>query len=173
MKITQKHIEAIESLVPERERQAFLDLAVEAALLKERSARAETVDVFVDGGSRGNPGPSGGGFVVFRGAEKVLEGSEYYGEKTNNQSEYLALRTALREIYSKFPDLGVHCFMDSQLVVEQMNGNYKVKSQNVRPFFEEVSRIADQLKSFTIKHIEREQNALADALANRAMDLRR
>ncbi len=82
----------------------------------------------------------------------------------------MALRTALRNVYEKFPDLAVQCFMDSQLVVEQMNGNYKVKNENIQPLFAEVQRIADQFKSFTIEHIERDQNALADKLANQAMN---
>ena len=60
--------------------------------------------------------------------------------------------------------------MDSKLVVEQMNGNYKVKSKNVRPLFQEVRRIADQFKHFTISHVPREENYLADNLANQAMD---
>jgi ribonuclease HI len=170
MKISEKHIKAIEGLVPKREQQAFLDLAIEAALRKERSEKTETIEVYVDGGSRGNPGPAGGGFAAYRGGELVLKGSEFYGEKTNNQAEYLALRTALRNVYEKFPTLAVQCFMDSQLVVEQMSGNYKVKSKNVQPLFEEVERISGQFKKFTIEHVERDQNALADKLANQAMN---
>ncbi|MBU1018236.1 ribonuclease HI family protein [Patescibacteria group bacterium] len=156
--------------IPKREQQAFVELAVKTHIHKHIAMNAETIEVYVDGGSRGNPGLAGGGFVVFRGGENVLQGSEFYGEKTNNQSEYLALRTALREVYSRFPDLKIHCFMDSQLVVEQMNGNYKVKSANVRPLFDEVQRIVGQFKTFTIEHIERAQNSLADELANEAMD---
>ena len=160
----------LDELVPKREQQAFVELAIKKKLHKLKAMNAEVVELFVDGGSRGNPGPSGGGFVVFRGVDKVLEGSEYYGEKTNNQAEYLALRTALREVYSRFPDLGVRCFMDSQLVVEQMKGNYKVKNANLKPLYEEVNRIAEQFKSFSIEHVEREQNELADEMANKAMD---
>ena len=156
--------------IPKREQQAFVDLAVKDHLNKHIAMKAPSIDVYVDGGSRGNPGLAGGGFAVFRGGENVLEGSEFYGEKTNNQAEYLALRTALREVYSRFPDLKIHCFMDSQLVVEQMSGNYKVKSKNVRPLYDEVERIAGQFKSFSIEHIERSQNKLADKLANEAMD---
>lgn len=156
--------------IPKKEQQAFVELAVKGALNKHIAMNAETIEVYVDGGARGNPGPAGGGFAVFRGSEKVLEGSEFYGEKTNNQAEYLALRTALREVYSRFPDVKIHCFMDSQLVVEQMNGNYKVKSENVRPLFNEVQRIAGQFKDFKIDYIERAQNKLADKLANEAMD---
>ena len=156
--------------IPKREQQAFVELAVKDHLNKHIAMKAPGVDVYVDGGSRGNPGLSGGGFAVFRGGKNVLEGSEFYGEKTNNQAEYLALRTALREVYGRFPDLKVHCLMDSQLVVEQMNGNYKVKSPNVRPLYDEVQRISGQFKGFSIEHIEREQNSLADKLANEAMD---
>lgn len=160
----------LDKYIPKKEQQAFIELAIKGELNKYIAKTTNVIDLFVDGGSRGNPGIAGGGFAVFRGAEKVLEGSEYYGEKTNNQAEYLALRTALRETFDRFPDANIHCFMDSQLVVEQMNGNYKVKSVNVRPLYDEISRIADQFKSFKIEHIDREQNGLADSLANRAMD---
>jgi ribonuclease HI len=129
------------------------------------------VEIYVDGGSRGNPGYAGGGFVIFEDGRKTAEGSEYFGKKTNNQAEYLALRSAMRKAYEK---LGAHAeiqvYMDSMLAVEQMNGNWKVKSENVRPLFQEVRRIADQFKSFSISHIPREKNTLADKLANDAMD---
>lgn len=128
--------------------------------------------VYIDGGARGNPGPAGGGFAVYVNGKVVMKGSEFFGEKTNNQAEYLALRLALREVYAKFGDgnLELDCFMDSQLVVQQMNGNYKVKNANIKPLFQEVRRIADQFKHFSISHIPREENALADSLANQAMD---
>ncbi len=147
-----------------------MELAIKKELHKTRAMKADTIEVYVDGGSRGNPGPSGGGFAVYRGGENVLEGSEFYGEKTNNQSEYLALRTALREVFAHFPEVKINCFMDSQLVVEQMNGNYKVKNENIRPIYEEVSRISGQFKGFQIQHVRREQNQRADELANQAMD---
>lgn len=158
--------------IPKREQQAFVELAVKGAISKLVSAKSNTIEVYTDGGSRGNPGFAGGGFVAFKNGKNILEGSEYFGEKTNNQAEYLALRTALRETYARFPDASIQCFMDSQLIVEQMNGNYKVKNAALRPLFDEVSRIAGQFKNFSIHHISREQNELADALANRAMDLK-
>jgi ribonuclease HI len=170
MNISKSLQKELDKHVPKREQNAFVELAIKKELHKLKAMNAEVIELFVDGGSRGNPGPAGGGFVVFRGVGKILEGSEYYGEKTNNQAEYLALRTALREVYSRFPDMGVRCFMDSQLIVEQMKGNYKVKNANLRPLFAEVNRIAAQFKSFAIEHVEREQNEFADALANEAMD---
>ena len=170
MKLSSDLQKKLDQHIPKKEQQAFVELAVKGALNKHIAMNAETIEVYVDGGARGNPGPAGGGFAVFRGGEKVLEGSEFYGEKTNNQAEYLALRTALREVYSRFPDVKIQCFMDSQLVVEQMSGNYRVKSKNVRPLFDEVQRIAGQFKTFNIEYIERDQNKLADKLANDAMD---
>jgi len=170
MSLPQQLQKQLDSLIPKREQQAFVELAVKKELHKLKAMKAEIIELFVDGGSRGNPGPAGGGFAAYRGGEKVLEGSEFYGEKTNNQAEYLALRTALREVYSRYPEVGIRCFMDSQLVVEQMNGNYKVKSANVRPLYDEIGRIVGQFKSFTIEHVERERNKVADGLANEAMD---
>ncbi len=128
------------------------------------------IELFVDGGSRGNPGPSGGGFVIFKNGKLVGKGREFFGFLTNNQAEYLALRAALREAYRLFGDAPLSCHMDSQLVVEQMNGHYKVKKPHLKPLFTEIRRIADQFKSFSITHIPREENYLADHLANQAMD---
>jgi len=170
MKLSEKQIKAIEKLIPAKERQRFVENAINKALEEHKALTADTIEVYTDGGSRGNPGPAGGGFAIYRGGKLVSKGSEYFGELTNNQSEYLALRLALREAYDKFSDCKVKCFMDSQLAVEQMNGNYKVKSVNVRPLYDEVRRIADQFKGFTISHIPREQNKIADQLSNDAMD---
>ena len=172
MKISDKHIKLIDKLIPKKDQQKFLDNAINSALKNYKDMHAEEIEIFVDGGSRGNPGISGGGFGIYRGGKLVHKGSEFFGKKTNNQAEYLALRLALREAYIEFPDLKIKCYMDSQLVVEQMNGNYKVKSDNVRPIFIEVQKIKDQLKGFSIQHISREQNQFADKLANEAMDRR-
>lgn len=128
------------------------------------------IEIYVDGGARGNPGPAGGGFVIYQNGKAVKKGSDFFGEKTNNQAEYLALRMALREAYARFENAPINCFMDSELVVRQMKGEYKVKNANIKALYEEVRRIADQFKIFTIHHIPREQNYLADKLANQAMD---
>lgn len=127
-------------------------------------------ELYVDGGARGNPGPAGGGFALYQKGKLLTKGKEFFGEQTNNQAEYLALRLALREAYDRFPGAEIQCFMDSELVVRQMQGEYKVKKPHLKPLFEEVRRIADQFKSFTISHIPREENYLADYLANQAMD---
>ena len=84
----------------------------------------------------------------------------------------MALRLALQTVHEKLGDgeTELNCFMDSQLVVEQMSGNWKVKNANIKPLFQEVRRLADRFKSFSISHVAREENALADKLANMAMD---
>jgi len=133
---------------------------------------SQNLAVYIDGGSRGNPGPSGGGFAVLRAGKLVHKGSQFFGFKTNNQAEYMALKLALLTVHEKFGDgeTAVDCFMDSKLVVEQMIGNWKVKNANIKPLFQEARKIADQFKSFTISHVPREENGLADNLANQAMD---
>ena len=156
--------------MPKAEQGPFVETVVKKALAERQKPNAKIVEFFVDGGSRGNPGPSGGGYAVYVAGKEVMRGSEFYGHKTNNQAEYLALRTALREIYSKYPEAALLCNMDSQLVVEQMNGNYKVKNEALRPLFDEVQRIVGQFPSFKIRHIERAKNKVADQMANEAMD---
>lgn len=171
MEILVKHQKAIIKLIPtKKEQQAFVNMALERAIIEKEADGAETIEVYTDGGSRGNPGPSGGGYAIYRGGKLVAKGSNFYGDMTNNQAEYLALRDALRHAHEKYSELKVACYMDSKLAVEQMNGDWKVKSEKVRPIFEEVRRIADQFKHFSIKHVPREENAMADSLANRAMD---
>lgn len=127
--------------------------------------------VYIDGGSRGNPGPAGGGFAVFEGEKVVHKGSDFFGEKTNNQAEYMALVNALKLVTNKYSrEIKVNCYMDSKLAVEQMNGHWKVKSENVKPLFREARKMADQFKAFSVTHVPREENTVADYLANQAMD---
>lgn len=170
MKISPQHIKIIEELISKKDQQSFINTAIQKGIDKHKLDNIEEIEIFIDGGSRGNPGPSGGGFGIYRGGMLIDKGSEYFGIKTNNQSEYLALRMALRKVYKDYSELRIKCYMDSKLVVEQMNGNFKVKSPNVKPLYEETRRIADQFKIFSIHHIRREQNKLADQLANDAMD---
>jgi len=169
-KLSAKLQKALDEHVPKKEQSAFVEKAVKMELDKQIALKANRVKIYVDGGSRGNPGSSGGGFAIYPPDGSPIQGSEYYGIKTNNQSEYLALRSALREAFTLFPEANIHCFMDSELVVRQMQGHYKVKNQQLRSIYEEVSRIAQQFNSFMITHVRRELNTVADGLANEAMD---
>lgn len=177
MDLSPKHQKEIEALIPKKDQKRFVNEAIEKALKLRRGEKKtnsnSSIEIFTDGGSRGNPGPSGGGFAIYKQGTLIQKGSEYFGHKTNNQAEYLALRLALREAYESYGKGQIHCFLDSKLVVEQMNGNFKVKSENVRPLFEDVKRIASQFKSLKFSYIPRAQNKMADKMANEAMDRKR
>lgn len=129
--------------------------------------------IYTDGGARGNPGPSGFGVAVFNDhQELVYKYSQYLGIKTNNEAEYSAILSAVSWLLNT--DLSIESVtfcLDSELVVRQLQGRYKVKAPNLLSLFIETKKQLAQLPSTpTFKHIPREQNHLADKLANEAMD---
>jgi len=126
--------------------------------------------VNIDGGSRGNPGPAAYGVVIrdTRG-EVVTKLRKYIGRATNNVAEYYGLIAALDYAQTH----GVRALRvesDSELLVKQMHGHYKVKSGDLRPLFERAKKMSESFDSFRIDHVYREQNREADALANEALD---
>jgi ribonuclease HI len=132
--------------------------------------RAAAFQANIDGGSRGNPGPASYGVVVRneRG-EIVAKLKKYIGRMTNNVAEYYGLIAALDYAQSN----GVRALRiesDSELLVQQMRGHYKVKSPDLRPLFERAKKMSQTFESFRIDHVYREQNTEADALANEALD---
>ena len=130
----------------------------------------EQAKLFTDGGSRGNPGPSAIAFVICKMDDTVVEKSgEYIGITTNNQAEYQALKKGL----SSAGRLGVKNLivnMDSELVVKQINGLYKMKNADLKPHYEEVKQLAGQFTEITFQHVPRKLNAEADAEVNRILD---
>jgi ribonuclease HI len=124
----------------------------------------------IDGASRGNPGPAAYA-VVIRDAEGklVLELAKKFGRDTNNVAEYYALLAAL-DYATTHSIAALRIRSDSELLVRQMQGRYKVKSANLKPLHERASILSRQLKYFAIEHVRREQNRDADALANIALD---
>ena len=133
---------------------------------------AHTHTLRTDGGARGNPGPAGAGFVLEDSSgEVVRSGGRYLGCQTNNVAEYEALIWGLENVAALgFSDVTV--FADSELLVKQVNGAYRVKNEGLKPLF---ARVVVLLKGFSgsrIEHVRREQNAQADAMANEAMDAR-
>lgn len=130
----------------------------------------EHIVAHVDGGARGNPGPAGFGVVVDDAhGRRLAEFSRYLGHRTNNFAEYSGLIAALQyAIEHGHQELRV--VSDSELMVRQMNGVYKVRSPELRPLYEEARTLARRLKWFRIEHVRREKNAGADRLANEAMD---
>jgi ribonuclease HI len=123
-----------------------------------------------DGGARGNPGPGGAGFVLEDESGAVVRrGGRYLGSVTNNVAEYAALIWGLETAL----DHGVQRLRvcaDSELVVRQMNGIYRVKNEGLKPLFASAQKLVKCFASAEVTHVRREQNAAADELANLAMD---
>jgi len=144
-----------------------------AAPTRRRSSANAADDrhhLYVDGGARGNPGPAGIGARLLTAAGDVVdELSDYIGEATNNVAEYQALVMGLELAV----DRGVSrltVFSDSELIVKQMQGEYRVKDATLRTYHEQASRLFHQIQDVEIKHIPREQNEQADRLVNNAID---
>jgi probable phosphoglycerate mutase len=136
----------------------------------EKAASADWITAYCDGGSRGNPGPSGFGvFIQDETGKTVAELSEFLGRKTNNYAEYsgllAALDFALRQGHSR-----LRVVSDSELMVKQIKGQYRVNSPELRPLYEEAKRRIGKLEIFRIEHVLRGKNQQADRLANLAMD---
>jgi ribonuclease HI len=124
----------------------------------------------IDGGSRGNPGPAAYG-VVIRNPRGEIVGrlKKFIGRTTNNVAEYYGLIAALD--YAQSNSIrALHIESDSELLVKQMRGQYKVKSADLQPLFERAKKMSQSFAAFRINHVYREQNREADALANEAMD---
>lgn len=128
--------------------------------------------LFSDGGARGNPGIAGAGAVLYNEEKQIIwKGSKFCGETTNNVAEYMGLIIGLEKALElEITDLTV--FMDSNLIVEQMNGNWKVKNIGLKPLFEKAKALAEKIPEILFQHIPREKNKIADRLANEAMDRR-
>ncbi len=128
------------------------------------------VTIFTDGAARGNPGPAAIGAVIKdEKGNTITTISRCLGTTTNNQAEYRAIIAALE----KAINLGVRqvtLYSDSELVVKQINGRYKVKNATLRPLYQEVVKLAGKLESLKISNIPRTRNAEADKLANKALD---
>jgi ribonuclease HI len=124
----------------------------------------------VDGGARGNPGPAGYGVAIHDGSGHLIaELSEYLGHRTNNYAEYQGLLAALRYA-AEHQIKALKVISDSELMVRQMKGIYKVRHPELRKLYDEAQQLARRLGHFEIRHALREHNQTADRLANQAMD---
>jgi ribonuclease HI len=126
--------------------------------------------LFTDGGARGNPGPAGIGAIIQDSEGNVVaEISEYIGTATNNCAEYTALMKGLAKALA----LGcreIACFLDSELVVKQLHGQYKVKNKDLAKLFVQVHNLRLKFKKITFSFVPREKNKHADKLVNKALD---
>ena len=147
----------------------------------------ENIIIHTDGGSRGNPGPAGIGVLIeikdrivkksknpeVEFLENSIQISKYIGEATNNQAEYQAVIVALEHLAENFLDeeISVQFYLDSELIVEQLNGRYKIKNEGLKPLFWQVRDLILKLGGkITFSHVPREKNKIADKLVNLAID---
>lgn len=136
--------------------------------------------LYCDGACRGNPGPaSAGGLWLDSQGTTVLEFSRALGRATNNVAEYRSLLIGLQELQAYLKEsnknggadrTAITIRMDSELVVKQIKGEYRVKNAALRPLYEQIRALLGEFGSWKIAHVRRAQNAKADALANRALD---
>jgi len=126
--------------------------------------------IFSDGGSRGNPGPAACGAVLYNEKkEVVVRLAQYIGKATNNQAEYRALIIGLEKA-QKLKVQDIICYLDSELVVKQLNREYRVKDKDLETLFVKIHNLTLGFKSVTFKHIRREKNKEADRLVNLVLD---
>jgi ribonuclease HI len=130
---------------------------------------SRVLEVWTDGASKGNPGPAGIG-IVFRqqGGEALCAHREAIGRATNNVAEYQAVLRAL-EFCRRWGIARLHLYLDSELIVRQLTGAYRVKSPGLRPLYQQVAYLARGFQEFRVRHVPRSRNAHADHLANLAL----
>lgn len=125
--------------------------------------------LYTDGGARGNPGPAAIGYVLSFEDGREVHGSEYIGEATNNQAEYRALIAGV----TRAKEEGVTnltCLLDSELVVKQLNEEYRVKDADLKPLYAQVTALVPSFLQISFEHVPREKNTEADVLVNQALD---
>jgi len=122
-----------------------------------------------DGGSRGNPGPAGAGFVIEVAGEVVCRGGKFIASATNNIAEYEAFIWGLENV-AALGFVDVQVYADSELLVKQINGQYRVKNEGLKPLFLKAKKQLARFTSHRVTHVRREMNEAADAMANEAMD---
>jgi ribonuclease HI len=126
--------------------------------------------IYTDGGARGNPGPAGAGVVFYNEQGKIVKKiSKYIGKATNNQAEYKALILGLKEAINLKPFL-VDFFLDSELLVRQIQGQYRVKNNKLKVLHQEAKELINKFEKINFNHTVREDNILADKLVNKAID---
>ncbi|HEU4385794.1 MAG TPA: ribonuclease HI family protein [Anaeromyxobacteraceae bacterium] len=128
--------------------------------------------LFTDGAARGNPGPAGAGAVIVSPQGHIVaKVGKFLGDNTNNYAEYMGLILGLKRAKA----MGIKAldvFADSELLVRQLNGEYQVKAENLRPLHEEARRLLTAFPGVKLRHIRREENEAADEMSNRAIDER-
>ena len=130
--------------------------------------------IFTDGASRGNPGAAACAYLIEQDGQSIVEEADCLGQMTNNQAEYTALVRALEHALELGSQHSLVIHSDSELMVKQMNGEYRVKNEELRDLYQRACNLRDRFEgSVTIRHVRREQNKRADMLCNEALDGKR
>ncbi|MCH7492268.1 ribonuclease HI family protein [Patescibacteria group bacterium] len=132
----------------------------------------QKLEIYTDGGARGNPGPAGIGVVIWQGHELVGTYSKFIGHATNNQAEYQAIVYALEQA-KRLKAEELDFYLDSELVVNQLSRKYKIKDENLGTLFVKAWNLMVGFKSVNFSHIPRYKNVEADKLVNQAIDLKK
>ncbi len=138
--------------------------------------KQEKIIIFTDGGARGNPGPAAIGIVIQDASGRTIKSyGEAIGETTNNEAEYRAVLSALQKVKAlfgkeKIRKLVLEVNLDSELVVKQLNGQYKIEEERLFPFFIKIWNLRVELGNLVFRHVPREKNREADRLVNEALD---
>lgn len=150
------------------------EIAREISSLFEEIPKSKRIQaqIYIDGGSRGNPGRGASAFVIYLDNRKLIEGGIFFKKTTNNEAEYNSLIYALKEcLKERIKDVKV--YTDSELLARQIRGEYRVKSPSLAPLYEMSLNLIKQFEQFEINHIPREQNQEADRLVNLVIDLQK
>jgi len=127
--------------------------------------------IYTDGGARGNPGPAAAGIVFYNDQqEKIAEFSKFLGHVTNNQAEYKSLILALEKAKTYKPQI-IEVFLDSELVVNQLSGHYRVKNKDLKPLYQQVLKLTERFDKISFFHTLRKNNKLADKLVSQTLDI--
>lgn len=143
---------------------------IELPAVPNAHQQVHVAKLYTDGGSRGNPGPSAGGYVILDMEDNVVKSNgKYLGITTNNQAEYHSLKGGM-EMAVQIGIQELHVYMDSLLVINQMKGIYKIKNRDLWPIHEAIQKLRTKFKNVTFTHVPRELNKLADAVVNETLD---
>lgn len=138
---------------------------------KNKIKKGETLEIYTDGASRGNPGPSACAFIFVKNDEIIHKYSEYLGNKTNNEAEYNAIIKALKKAV-EFTRWDIKIYSDSQLVVNQINGEWRIKKEHLKELYQEVVKEKQNFKSVEFLYSKRENKFIkeVDTLCNQCLD---
>lgn len=164
----EEKIEKLMRAVKEINREEIIKILLKLPEI-EREMIVGEFDIYVDGASSGNPGPSGVGIVVYDGDEAIIRESEYIGSATNNQAEYIACIKAL-ELSENMNARKITIHSDSQLVVKQLNNEYRIKNEKLYEYYNKIRKLERKFLEVEYKYIPRDENKEADMLAKTSLN---